>query len=94
MNRNATNIIKGFTLIELLVVIAIIALLLSILGPSLGKAKQQAQTVVCKSNLHQWNIVFKMYTGDHNDKFHTGWGGQRRPEPVVDGLGARVLRIR
>jgi prepilin-type N-terminal cleavage/methylation domain-containing protein/prepilin-type processing-associated H-X9-DG protein len=66
---------KGFTLIELLVVIAIIALLLAILGPSLGKAKQQAQTVVCKSNLHQWNIVFKMYTGDHNDKFHTGWGG-------------------
>jgi len=66
---------RGFTLIELLVVIAIIALLLSILGPSLIKAKLQAKTVICKSNLHQWNIVFKMYTGDHNDKFHSGWEG-------------------
>ncbi len=67
--------LRAFTLIELLVVIAIIALLLSVLLPSLRKAKQQAQTVICKSNLHQWNMVFKMYTDDHNDKFHSGWGG-------------------
>ena len=67
--------VRGFTLIELLVVIAIIALLLSVIMPALRQAKQLAQTVICKSNLHQWNMVFKMYTEDHNDTFHSGWGG-------------------
>ncbi|MCK5564561.1 MAG: prepilin-type N-terminal cleavage/methylation domain-containing protein [Planctomycetes bacterium] len=60
---------KGFTLIELLVVIAIIALLLSILLPALGAVKKQAQNVVCKSNLKQWGLTWKMYTEDNNGKF-------------------------
>jgi len=60
---------KAFTLIELLVVIAIIALLLSILLPALKQVKKQAQNVVCKSNLHQWGMTWKMYTEEHNGKF-------------------------
>lgn len=62
----------GFTLIELLVVIAIIALLLAILMPSLKKVKEQAKMVVCKTNLHQWGLIFGMYTNDNNSKFMPG----------------------
>ena len=47
----------GFTLIELLVVIAIIALLMAILMPALSKARDQARTIVCRSNLKQYGIA-------------------------------------
>lgn len=70
MNRK-----KAFTLIELLVVIAVIAILLSVLLPALKKAKKQVQAAICGSNLHQWHMVFTMYTQDYNDSFHSGWGG-------------------
>ena len=63
---------KGFTLIELLVVIAIIAMLLAILLPSLGKAKRQVQTVICRSNLKQWALVFTLYAYDNEDSFPQG----------------------
>ncbi len=62
----------GFTLIELLVVIAIIALLLSILIPSLGKAKEHARTVICRSHLHQWGVVFSLYTQEYDGRFMPG----------------------
>ena len=62
----------GFTLVELLVVIAIIALLMAILMPALNRVKQQAREVACKSNLHQWGLVFTMYTGDYDGRFMPG----------------------
>lgn len=65
---------RAFTLIELLVVIAIVAILLSVLIPSLTVAKRHTQAAICGSNLHQWFIVFKMYTEENNDSFHAGWG--------------------
>lgn len=66
---------RGFTLIELLVVISIIALLMSILMPALGKAKDLEKGVVCKSNLHQWGLMWTMEIEDRNGKFADGrWG--------------------
>lgn len=64
---------KAFTLIELLVVISIIAMLMSILMPALGKAKDIAKDVICKSNLHQWSIVYATYVSENDDKFYTAW---------------------
>jgi len=66
---------RGFTLIELLVVIAIIALLMSILMPSLSRARQQARAVVCKANLKQWGLMFILYAEDNDYSFPTGWNG-------------------
>jgi prepilin-type N-terminal cleavage/methylation domain-containing protein len=57
---------KGFTLIELLVVIAIIALLLSVILPSLKKAKLTTQDVLCRSNLKQWGVIWKVYAEESN----------------------------
>ena len=55
---------SGFTLIELLVVIAIIALLVSILLPSLNKAKELAKRVVCLSTLRSGGLGFSLYVED------------------------------
>jgi len=60
---------RGFTLIELLVVISVIALLLSILMPSLQKAKERAKAVVCMQNLKQWGYIIGAYTEEHNGSF-------------------------
>jgi len=61
--------LTGFTLIELLVVIAIIALLMSILMPTLDRASRQAKAVMCQSRLHQWCLVMKLFTDDNNGLF-------------------------
>lgn len=56
---------RGFTLIELLVVIAIISLLIGILLPSLGKAREKARAVVCLSNLKQISVAFFTYEKEY-----------------------------
>lgn len=58
---------KAFTLIELLVVIAIISLLVSILVPSLTKAKELAQMSVCAANQRSIGQGFYFFAQDHQD---------------------------
>jgi prepilin-type N-terminal cleavage/methylation domain-containing protein/prepilin-type processing-associated H-X9-DG protein len=59
--------LHAFTLIELLVVVAIIALLISILLPSLQRARDQAKTAVCLSNGKQFALSVLYYAEDRND---------------------------
>jgi prepilin-type N-terminal cleavage/methylation domain-containing protein len=57
---------RGFTLIELLVVVAIIALLVSILLPSLAAAKRLAKRTICQSNLAGWGRAAAMYVNEYD----------------------------
>jgi prepilin-type N-terminal cleavage/methylation domain-containing protein/prepilin-type processing-associated H-X9-DG protein len=72
MNRDRTNHLPGalgraFALIELLVVIAVIALLMSLLLPALGQARQTARQMVCSNNLRQVAVAINTYATDHRE---------------------------
>ena len=66
---------KGFTLIELLVVIAIIALLLAVIMPALRKAKEQAKSMVCRSNLRELAKGLQIYALENDGSSLISEGG-------------------
>jgi prepilin-type N-terminal cleavage/methylation domain-containing protein/prepilin-type processing-associated H-X9-DG protein len=75
---------KGFTLVELLVVIGIIALLISILMPSLARARQSANLVACQSNFKQVYTALSFYANEN--KGLLPWASVMKP----DGTDANV----
>ncbi|MCX8108999.1 MAG: type II secretion system GspH family protein [Verrucomicrobiae bacterium] len=58
----------GFTLVELLVVIAVVAILLGLVLPTLGKAKEAGRATACLSNLRQIGVALQLYVQDNENR--------------------------
>jgi prepilin-type N-terminal cleavage/methylation domain-containing protein/prepilin-type processing-associated H-X9-DG protein len=89
MEERTIRRIKAFTLIEVLVVIGIIGLLMSVLLPSLGRARGQAKAVVCTNNLRNLGFAFACYANDYDDyampateKPRLYWWGRMEPNGI------------
>ena len=81
---------SAFTLIELLVVIAVIALLMGILIPVLGKAREQGRRTACMGNIRQFIIGIQIYASDYGERLPLGLSDfQQDPEdehtPIMSG---------
>ncbi len=60
---------RGFTWVELLVVIGVLALVAALLLPALAAAKHKHARIGCVNNLKQFGIAFRLWEGDHGDKY-------------------------
>ena len=86
----------GFTLIELLVVISIIMMLMSIMMPSLSRAREMGQRVVCQSNMRNLTLAWGFYAGDNDEKIcsaDTNWNTGGIANWVADGPDDSVNTI-
>ena len=86
---------RAFTLVELLVVIGIITVLIAILLPVLRKARDQARTVVCASNMRQLGIAALAYCSANKGILPTpeGFPPNQLPYDAISSLGRGVLEF-
>jgi prepilin-type N-terminal cleavage/methylation domain-containing protein/prepilin-type processing-associated H-X9-DG protein len=77
---------RAFTLVESLVVIAIIAVLIGILLPAMARARDQAKTVTCLSNLRQLALAAHAYCAQSGGRYPPArWGSDNWDFSVVGG---------
>jgi prepilin-type N-terminal cleavage/methylation domain-containing protein len=79
--KTSLGLLRGFTIIELLVVISIIALLVSLLLPSMSKARDQAKRAQCLNNLRMGAIAMSAYANDQH-----GYIGSSPVNTVANGF--------
>lgn len=76
---------NAFTLIELLVVIAVIAMLLSVILPSLAKAKEASRMIVCSNNVRTLVMASNLWSEEHNSYAIAGKWWKDVREELQDG---------
>jgi len=84
---------RGFTLVELLVVIGIIALLISILLPTLARARESAKRTQCLSNLRQLGNAFQLYAITYKDGMPIGYMSQKQFSYVINWNNANGTKV-
>lgn len=77
---------RGFTIVELLVVISLIALLVALILPNFGTARESARMALCMANLHNLGVATDAFTDDYNQRLPGIWGSVW-VKPSVSGGG-------
>jgi prepilin-type N-terminal cleavage/methylation domain-containing protein len=90
--RSARRTRSAFTLIEILVVVAIIALLISILLPSLARSREMARRAICAARLHNMSLAVTQYAHSNRGKIIQCRASDAN-EPMLNGPRGAVVQV-